>query len=368
MSDARSDPLYVKIPIPAATASQITRAGPVASVGCTLTIPLQVSVSFGAPTIAHAAGRTETTLTPAQVEVPGTSLRAHRFRMDSLTSERFDWSAALSLALASQLSYESAGPTHEIAVDQWGFLSCDFFEVDDTQCFVAKSADVVVVSFRGTESLADWIANLNVVGSTRSYGIVHRGFHGGFRAVEPQLRNALANLGTRKLLLTGHSLGGALATIAASEWYNDIPVSWIYTYGQPAVGKGRFSPVFAQRYSGKLFRFVNNNDIVPRVPPTFDHIGTLYHFDARGVLRPRLEAVAQDAINVATGGSEPMLTESEFDQLRAQVLQARAQTRLLRPGGSTGPVLEGRLPEWLIPGSSDHRLDEYINRIAAQIT
>lgn len=82
---------------------------------------------------------------------------------------------------------------------------------------------------------------------------------------------------------------------------------------------------------------------------------------------PRSRVSDQEGFNVMTSGQAPTLTETEFDQLRAQVLQTRAQLRLTRSGGPTGPVLEGRLPEWLIPGSSDHKLDEYINRIAAQI-
>ena len=105
-------------------------------------------------------------------------------------------------------------------------------------------------------------------------------------------------------------------------------------------------------------RFVNDDDIVPRVPPTYLQIGDLYHFDANGNLQNRLESIE----SVATDNvGRPMLTEAEFDRLRSQLLDQRAQAKESGTESLESPVLEG-----LFPSLSDHRIDNYIAKIAGR--
>jgi V8-like Glu-specific endopeptidase len=327
----------------------------------TWTIPLHISVSLGMP---QSQAAPTTGVSPAPVEglfgrkkpVPAAAFMA-RFSVSSLSSETFDWKAALCLALASSLSYSSQANVESTARNAWGLQSCRFIEKDDTQCFVASSADRVLIAFRGTESVGDWMANLNTLSTSQSYGSVHRGFHTGFSVVRPQIEQELKSFSDRAIVLTGHSLGGALATIAAAEWRGVFPVTAIYTYGQPAVGKGRFPAFMRQHYAGKFFRIVNNDDVVPQVPPTYQHVGRLFRFDASGHVKTRTEA--------PDGGLElegpPMMSEAEFDRLRAQLLERRAAQR---SAGKT-ESLEAPALEWLLPSVSDHSLDAYIAKIAA---
>jgi Lipase (class 3)/Trypsin-like peptidase domain len=333
----------------------------------TWTIPLQVSVTIGTPqpvaTTATIAAK------PAQPEgmfgrqrpVSASTFMA-RFSAPSLAKGSFDWQAALSLALASSLSYSLQTDIESMARTIWMLDSCLFIEADDTQCFVASSAGAVMVAFRGTESTGDWLANLNVLGTSQPYGIVHRGFHTGFTIVKSRIEQQLRRLPDRKVVLTGHSLGGALATIAAAEWQGVFPIVAIYTYGQPAVGRGTF-PAFMQEHYGEMFnRFVNDDDIVPLVPPGYRHVGRLSQFDGNGRLKARTESVG--------GGLEtegpPTMSEAEFDRLRATLLQQRAE---LRSGARTeslgATVLEDPVLEGLFPSVSDHNLDAYITKIAA---
>lgn len=68
----------------------------------------------------------------------------------------------------------------------------------------------------------------------------------------------------KKLYVTGHSLGGAMATICASRLSaQGMNVEGLYTYGSPRVGDGEFVANLKVNH----FRFVNNNDAVPKVPP-----------------------------------------------------------------------------------------------------
>ena len=115
-------------------------------------------------------------------------------------------------------------------------------------------------------------------------------------------------------------------------------------------------------YDGKSFRFVNNNDIVPRVPPTYSHFGRLYQFDASG----RLAAQTESLESAIEADGPPTMSEAEFDRLRATLLERRAA---LRSGVMTesleAPLLEGPSLEGLFPSVSDHSLDAYVARIAA---
>ena len=86
------------------------------------------------------------------------------------------------------------------------------------------------------------------------------------------------------VFFTGHSLGGALATLAASRW-NTI-TTHLYTYGSPRVGGRKFVKSFL---SSNRYRFRNNNDIVTRVPFEilgYKHVsgdgGKFIYFDVDG--------------------------------------------------------------------------------------
>jgi triacylglycerol lipase len=99
-----------------------------------------------------------------------------------------------------------------------------------------------------------------------------------------------AGAGTRRTLwITGHSLGGALAVLAGGACAYDpdtlLPVNGVYTFGQPRVGLHDFCNNIELKFGRVYYRFVNNRDVVPRVPPrAFDytHTGRLIHFDSNG--------------------------------------------------------------------------------------
>jgi pimeloyl-ACP methyl ester carboxylesterase len=354
----------------------------VANAAVTFTIPLQISVTLGVPVADAAMIATSApaaiSVTPAApartavspISTEGLFFRAAsdtvwedtvgKFSLESLRATKFDWHAALSLVLASKLVYSDSATVKSTATDLWKLDRCEFFDIDDTQCFVAISPDVVLISFRGTESTGDWIANLNTFSMTRPYGIVHRGFYSQFLAVFGTLEQMLLQFPGRKVLLTGHSLGGALATIAAAEWRDRFPIAGVYTYGQPAVGRGDFQAVMADHYDRKFFRFVNNNDIVPRVPPNFSHVGKLIHFDRSGNVDSMLESIASGQAD----SDLKMLTEEEFDLLRSELLTERVDIR----NGVRTETLQVPNAEGIFPSVPDHKLNNYITKIDKQAT
>lgn len=333
---------------------------------------LQVSITLGNPVL-HLQVATKPPESSRPIAQEGQSAPSQPamdtapFHLNSLTESAFTWKAALSLALASKLAYESDQSVNSTCLGSarsWGFDSCEFIDVDDTQCFVALSPEIALVSFRGTESRGDWLRNINVPGRTRNYGVAHRGFLGAFQVIESQLRSALSGSTGRKLILTGHSLGGALATVMAAEWHDFMPASLIATFGQPAVGSGAFRMFFLQNYAKKFFRFVNDDDIVPRVPPGYGHVGRLLHFDSQGGLKngqslpPTEMALVESMRDESFERGLPMLSETEYQALQSRIGHDVVNVNRPLTESSTQPQTEG-----IFPSVSDHSLDKYIAKI-----
>ncbi|WP_062268617.1 lipase family protein [Endozoicomonas arenosclerae] len=126
------------------------------------------------------------------------------------------------------------------------------------------------VVFRGTKYLADWLSNANVtVGLSNTGRSVHQGFMKAFQSMLPQLREFTGQLSNgSQVHCIGHSLGGALATIAA-EWLSvekGIRPK-LYTFGSPRVGLEDFASGTTKRLgSENVFRAWHKTDIVPCIP------------------------------------------------------------------------------------------------------
>ena len=278
------------------------------------------------------------------------------FSLDSLSTTNFNWDAALSLAVCSKLAYSNSETVESAIAGTMEFDDGEFLDMNDTQCFIGSSPSFTLISFRGTESLRDWLTDLNVVSIEREYGRLHRGFFSAFEDVREQLEDRIRDAGSLPLMLTGHSLGGALATVAAAEWHGMFDMQSIYTYGQPAIGKGSFGSFFEANLGDQLFRIVNDDDVIARVPPTYDHVGQLKHLDSDGNLHPATESFA----------SQPsIMSEAEFDLLRAGLLRQRSFNRgydLSRTESLGTSTTEG-----LFPSVSDHSIDNYISNIGRHV-
>ncbi|MEZ6130266.1 MAG: lipase family protein [Planctomycetaceae bacterium] len=188
--------------------------------------------------------------------------------------------------LASASYYDEA---HALPlVQQMGFPHSRFFDRDGAQAYMFWNDRDCVVACRGTEphEWNDIRADVNALGVlTETFGKVHRGFSEEVDDLWPMLENALVE-NDRTLWFTGHSLGGAMATICAGRCYlseiKSMPQA-LFTYGSPRVGCKRFVNFVKLDHS----RWVNNNDIVTRVPPAwmgYRHGGTEWYLNRHGNL------------------------------------------------------------------------------------
>jgi len=168
-------------------------------------------------------------------------------------------------------------------------LEARLFSVDNTQAWLGVDESNVVVAFRGTESpttldgLKDVLLtdamNLLVVPEGRlghdlsATGVgarFHKGFVDAIAAVWGPLMAAVEaemKACDRPLWITGHSLGGALALLAAWLFKRRfVPVHEVCTFGAPMIGNREACAAFDREFAGRIFRYVNGRDPVPKLP------------------------------------------------------------------------------------------------------
>jgi triacylglycerol lipase len=183
---------------------------------------------------------------------------------------------AVALGNAALLAYsDQAGVRHFL--EKWRLVDVRILRGFATQGFVARQEDAVFVSFRGTEpiNVDDWLSDVNFHQRKLHAsvpGLVHGGFALALEEIMQPMLDAVVELsgGDRtRLFVTGHSMGGALAVLAAAllRFEAGRNVAAVYTYGQPRVGDPEFSSAFDTILGGVTFRYVNDLDIVPHVPP-----------------------------------------------------------------------------------------------------
>jgi hypothetical protein len=153
------------------------------------------------------------------------------------------------------------------------------------QGYIAKLADgECVLAFRGSLHPMNWLADAKAIskewpppdrdGSWCPKCRVHWGFADAYEELRPQMNTELADLKCDRVKITGHSLGGAMAPLAAAELraHNWPEVTTVYTFGSPRVGNQAFVEAFTDvstrsGYIPPQWRIVHNNDPVVYIAP-----------------------------------------------------------------------------------------------------
>ena len=193
---------------------------------------------------------------------------------------------ALIGAQLSAIAYMNEKPAMT-AAKKIGFTSVRLVSNDGAEMIVCKNSKELWFAFRGTEpsKLNDVLADLNVIKNTAmAGGKVHGGFQ---KEVNDLWMEVLSDVdhnqqlkNPRTIYLCGHSLGAAMATIAATRLNGQV--EHLFTFGSPRVG----GPLFVKNIKCPHMRFMNNNDIVARIPPAwlgFRHHGDMIYFNKDGV-------------------------------------------------------------------------------------
>lgn len=150
-----------------------------------------------------------------------------------------------------------------------------FYNIElDAEGFAASDKEKIIVSFRGTTSIQDWLTDARIEPFTYlevipdSKAEVHDGFKQAVEVLRTDILKYCDKHGARgkEIYVCGHSLGGAMATLMAMALYKEYakPIM-LYTYGSPRVGN-RHCVLHMLNKNVVHYRFVNQNDLVPRVP------------------------------------------------------------------------------------------------------
>jgi len=209
--------------------------------------------------------------------------------------------SALFLAHASYVAYEENPESYK------DFQNFHFDNVipfasekskdnEATRGFLAERGDEIVLAFRGTDTnegiLEDWAINLKCLQIQDNGANVHKGFIQALNSVWNKINEPLEKMveqKKRRIWITGHSLGGALATLATRRLLLNEQMKQIetYTFGQPMVGNKAMCQQTISPFS-TFYRFAYASDpvtFVPfRVPKVMDytHAGTPKLIDATG--------------------------------------------------------------------------------------
>ena len=206
------------------------------------------------------------------------------------------------------------------------------------QGYIAWADGVVVVAFRGTDSRSDWQSNANAFWPDRHPlgGRRHNGFQQVWNELASEVRSGLTNdvASGSQLWLTGHSLGGAVATAAAAEFLVDQPSRItagfnIVTFGAPRFGNLSFQQASDARVQDRHWFYANARDPVPHLGPAwmgYRHGGVLKYFNKDG----RYLAVRKDQVGLQVNDNTPE-AEAAFQWLLVDAdidAQARTQAEL----------------------------------------
>jgi len=273
----------------------------------------------------------------------------------------FSGGNARAMAWAAQLAYEDDDRAKaQRILGGWGFARAAFLAADvvsvlpvaSTRVLVVSNADALLVAFKGTDPLvlATWITDLAALPKRPD---IHGGFSAALEAVWDELRTVLTNEGRgKRVFVTGHSLGGALAVLAARRARDELglTVAAVYAFGMPRAGDAAFGTSY-DALTNVSYRFVYGDDFVAQVPPShwgFRHVGRRFSC-ARGdefdTSSPGVAPIDDEPAFVAHLGGNLL---SLFNLPAAGVLLGAARTDSV-----------GRLIELLPPPLRDHIPDRY---------
>jgi len=200
----------------------------------------------------------------------------------------------------------------------------------DTRVFVAAykdkitGHDSIVLSIRGTSSLTNWIENIKIAKTDREMSCagckVHAGFLDVWKPVQQLVFDEIIRLRHlypgAELYVTGHSLGGAVAILAAYVLQYDLgqAINGVYTFGAPRVGNAAFADYYSNSQAHHVtWRLTHHRDPVPHLPMVsmgFQHSSTEVFYNENSTAYHVCDGSGEDPVCI-----DAMMGMSIYDHL-----------------------------------------------------
>jgi triacylglycerol lipase len=282
--------------------------------------------------------------------------------LDGFTATpQFKLDNARAMMWLSQLAYETADKSKvDDILKAWHLTELGFIHNNALTGRPPHSACVIIAEGHGATFIAfagsdpgkpqDWVTDFEAMPSPDD---LHTGFETTVKLVSPAIQAAIANR-TRPLFFTGHSLGGALAILAASLEPNVQQVV-VYTFGSPRTGGDKFFNAYGPGAS--TFRFIDGTDIVPTVPLTLP--GVVYRHVGQAV-QCKTDGLFEGVAPMARDGNKPDILESA-EQAAFANLDALAGLQIIH---TIGPSLRDHLAGFLPRMIRDHVPQNYFRALS----
>lgn len=283
---------------------------------------------------------------------------------DSLSQEwnsdgAIQFEKAAIFARLSQAAYSGEADWRK-AFETQGFTTRGPIESGTMMAFVARRGEVAIVVFRGTDSddKEDWKINFDVDRVKVEDGHIHHGFNAAYESLKEKIRGELTSRRPTHLWVTGHSLGGALAVIAAHDLDADFRVHGVVTFGQPMVGQRDLARHWSPTFKGRYQRFVFEGDLVCRLPPRGKHFGSLVWKKRKEIKRTDPRRPSKDRDEEDDQNEITPVTDEEFQAIKSAVNEMPKERRRRR---GDPPATEAKTPGTKSPGTNDHAIKNYVD-------
>lgn len=276
-----------------------------------------------------------------------------------------NWHAAESLAELCHLAYRPPVDARE-AFQKLGFTYIETVVHASMIGYVIVLEDVAVVVFRGTDDNYDWFSNLRSSTVPTVNGPIHSGFNDAYLPLKEQIKKILSLQKVNHIWLTGHSLGGALSVICAHDLIENgqLPVHGVMTFGQPMLASRELASHLDTLLFGKYAHFVNETDIVPRVPPALKHFGSLVWFT-----QGRIERSKRKVVVFGAGEKDTFMKDSQDDVLEPLSEQEfeKAKAKLRRTSTTSTPPDEPKVYASSFVFIEDHSMELYLDKVRKNV-
>lgn len=180
--------------------------------------------------------------------------------------------------LMSWLAHEPSPEQRNTQLSEWGFDNSKSFGKDKFghRGFVASQKDFSFITFRGSQTTADYLSNAFFYQAEMSEelgiknAMVHKGMGEVYHKNYQDIMSAISEIipKNKPVYISGHSLGGALANLFAITLQNQgYTIAGIYTAGTPKFANSAVANHIENNLSDVIVGFSIDSDITPMVPP-----------------------------------------------------------------------------------------------------